>query len=234
MDKVLAVVLSIFISSMAFTGPPSNVKVNDDPPVTVQTVDPVNTDDSVVTAVTPEEAAPLGTWVATKQNGRDMELGDIRYRLTSITDDQDLIMTAIEQYNADDNNFRKIDPALPEAYSFRLVEYEVVYEEGYAGYGDENNRIYSPAPYFSITSQSGGGLRSSDGLSHLGLTTMDISEDVEEFYVGDTFQGQMVYAIPDKVSEQYFLRLNYSDNDSEGNAMSVYSYALPEVIELVE
>ncbi|MGI6616481.1 MAG: hypothetical protein ACOX36_00175 [Saccharofermentanales bacterium] len=185
-----------------------------------------------VEATTVEEAADLGVWVATKKNGKDMVLGDIRYRVTSLTDDQDAIMDVIEDYNEDDDNFRKVETDLPENYVLKLCEYEVFYAKDYPGYGDEGNTIYSPDLYFSIASEDGGGLDTADGFSHIGLSCIDISKKVDSITAGDTFSGLVVYAIPNNAIEQYYLSYYYSDKDADDKAVIVYSYVKPEEIKV--
>lgn len=188
-------------------------------------------DVETVSADTKENAAELGVWVATLANGKDMELGNIRYRVTSISDDQDAIMAEIDEYNADDDNFIKVETDLPENTILKLCEYEVVYEDGFPGYGEDGNVHYSPNLSFSIAAEEGG-LDTDDGYSHIGINTVDISKKVEDFKNGDTFKGLVVYAIPNNAIEQYYLSLYYSDKDQDGNALSQYTYVKPEEIKV--
>ena len=188
-------------------------------------------DVETVSADTKENAAELGVWVATLANGKDMELGNIRYRVTRISDDQDAIMAKIDEYNADDDNFIKVETDLPENTSLKLCEYEVVYEDGFPGYGEDGNILYSPYLRFSITAEEGG-LDTDDGYSHIGINTVDISKKVEDFKNGDTFKGLVVYAIPNNAIEQYYLSVYYSDEDQDGNALSQYTYVKPEEIQV--
>jgi len=181
-----------------------------------------------VSALSAEEAAEIGQWVTTKKNGKDMELGDIRYRIISVTDDQAAIMTEIESYNADDNNFLKVETEIPENSSLRLCQYELVYEDGFPSYGDDNT-IYSPSLNLSVSSADGGGLETTDGI-YIGLMPVDISPKSDPIKIGEVFTGKVVYAIPDNLVEQYYLKNYYSDKDEAGNPKSVYTYVLPEVI----
>ncbi|MDI9470413.1 MAG: hypothetical protein QM296_09430 [Bacillota bacterium] len=183
-----------------------------------------------VTAEDRENAAELGEWVSTLQNGKDMELGKIRYAITSITYDQDAILALIEGYNAKEENYRKVKAEIPADCSLRACEYEVIYEEDFPGYGDDGNVIYTPALSFGIASESGGGLDTTDGLSYIGLSVTDISPKVDQHLTGVAYKGLMVYMIPDKAAEQYYITLYYSDNDKKGNALSVYTYVLTEEI----
>lgn len=184
-----------------------------------------------VDASTRENPAELGEWVATKQNGKDMELGDIRYRVTSISDDQEAIMALINAYNDDDDNFIKIDTEVPEDYILKMCDYEVVYEKGFPGYGDNGDTIYSPDLYFSIDSEDGGGLDTADGYSHIGIRVIDISPGKRDsIQTGETFQGRIVFGIPNNVIEQYFVASSYSDKDEDENPITVYSYVKVEEI----
>ncbi|MDI9497434.1 MAG: hypothetical protein QM270_02965 [Bacillota bacterium] len=185
---------------------------------------------ATVTAEDMENAAKLGDWVGTRLNGKDMELGSIRYAITSITDDQAAILAMIEDYNAKDENYRKVKAEVPANCSLRACEYEVVYEEGFPGYGDDGNVIYTPALSFGIASESGGGLDTSDGLSYIGLSATDISTKVDQHLTGEVYRGLMIYMIPDNACEQYYITLSYSDRDDKGNALTIYTYVLTKEI----
>ena len=64
-----------------------------------------------------EDAAELGEWVLTKKNGKDMELGDIKYRVTKLIEDQDVISQEIDAFNEADG-FWVIDKELQPGMEF--------------------------------------------------------------------------------------------------------------------
>lgn len=183
-----------------------------------------------VEAKTMDTAAGLGVWISTMKFGKDTQLGNLRYRVTSLSDDQEAIMAAIEAYNEDDDNYRKVDTDFPANFILKLCEYEVVYAKDYPGYGDEGTTIYSPDLYFNIAAEGGGGLDTADGLTYIGLNCIDISKKVQSIETGEVFKGLVVYAIPNNAIEQYYISYGYSDKDADGNAMTVYSYVKPEEI----
>ncbi len=167
------------------------------------TTAPENTEDDnveTVEAKTKDTAAGIGQWVSTLRNGNDMVLGKIRYRITNLSDDKEAIMALIEEYNKDDDNFRKVDTNIPENTTLKLCEYEVVYASDFPGYGDDNT-IYSPDIYFTIAAENGG-LDTADGYSHIGLKTVDISKKVKNISTGVVFQGRIIFAIPNNAVEQ--------------------------------
>lgn len=188
-----------------------------------------NSDVDTVEALSMDEAAELGQWVASMKNGKNSNLGHIRYRINRISDDQEAILALIEEYNADDN-LVKVGTDLPDGMSFRLGEYELVYEPGFPAHGEDGNSVMNPKLDFSVKAQEGG-LDTASGYSLIGLSSTDISKKVEDLRVGDTFNGLVLYAIPDDAIEQYYLTYFYSDKDKDGNAKSVFSYVIPEVIE---
>lgn len=183
-----------------------------------------------VDANTWDTAAGLGVWISTKKLGNDSQLGNLRYRVTAFSSDQDAILELIKAYNDEDENYRKVDTEIPANFVFRLCEYEVVYEKDFPGYGEKNSTVYSPDLNFSVAAEGGGGLEAADGLTYIGINCIDISKKVSSMEVGELFKGLVVFAIPDKVVEQYYLSYSYSTKDAEGNYMSVYSYVKPEVI----
>ncbi len=217
------------ITTTTTTSEPETQPSTEEKTETEPSVDDSDKGDAVE-ANTWETAADLGVWIATKKFGKDTQLGNLRYRVTSISDDQDAILAAIKAYNDDDENFRKINTEIPANYSLRLCEFEVIYEKDFPGYGDSNTTVYSPALDFGIGAEGGGGLDTADGLTHIGLTCIDISKKVTSIETGELYKGAFIYAIPDNVIEQYYVTYYYSTQDAEGNYLSVYSYVKPEVI----
>lgn len=185
-------------------------------------------DDSTVSGDAPENVvsgtsltspAAIGDWLPTTfYSTVDSTHHPAYYRITDVVAGEE-VEQAITDYNS--NGYSTIEPLDKEDLEYRLIKFEVYIPNDFP---TEEWGLTSVNMHFDITDEDEGGIEY-NGTSYIGLTSHDISRDLEtsELMPGGTFKDGKAIMVMVKGCDDYLIEHYYEDMNEEGNFISEYT-----------
>lgn len=196
----------------------SNANTNDEGDQPQQQSAPASSDTTVSPVpATEDNPAKVGEWITTTQySTTDSADHLVYYRITGVESDQARVQEAIDAYNNADH-LMTIEPLEDDDMEYMLVDYEVYFPTDFPA--NEYGGLYMPSMYWSLKGANGD-LVEHDGLTYIGLSGQDLTEDPENAQPGDTVKGSYLFASVKGVND-YRIESYYSDLNTDE---SIYTY----------
>jgi hypothetical protein len=166
--------------------------------------------------IQPKPSVAVGTWIESEKIAeKDTTPNPMKYRIDSITRDQEIVLAAISEYNLSGTG-NIIGQLKNDKLEFCMAEYSASYPKDFpqSVFG-----ITDVAIPFEIVALTGGTIQVEDTIYQNLATTWEIGELPQgyDFHAGDTYHGKIVYIMVKGYSD-YLIHEIKEDRAEEAQA----------------